>query len=242
MMDIHLEKHYKNFKIKIEYSCRDIGITALLGRSGAGKTSIINMIAGLSRPEKGHIIIKNRSVYDTSKNINIVPEKRRFGYIFQEGRLFPHLSVVSNLTYGMRLIPPESRYIKMDQVIDLLDLSRLLDRRPAKLSGGEKQRVAIGRALLTSPYLLLMDEPLASLDEARKQEVLPFIRRLSTQFSIPVLYVSHSIEEIVRIADKILVITNGRLTASGKTREIMGLDNFQEMTGAVSLKTLYGEF
>ena len=231
MIDIHLEKQYKNFNLKIRYSCQDIGITAILGRSGAGKTSIINMISGLSQPTKGHIIIGGKSVYDSAKNINIAPEKRRFGYIFQEGRLFPHLSVMSNLTYGMRLIPMGERHIKTDQVIDLLDLSRLVHRKPAKLSGGEKQRVAIGRALLTSPHLLLMDEPLASLDAARKQEVLPFIKRLSTEISIRVLYVSHSMEEIQMIADKILVIINGRLAASGNTREIMGLDNFQDMTG-----------
>jgi molybdate transport system ATP-binding protein len=231
MIDIHLEKRYKNFNLKIRYSCQDIGITAILGRSGAGKTSIINMISGLSQPTKGHIIIGGKSVYDSTKNINIAPEKRRFGYIFQEGRLFPHLSVMSNLTYGMKLIPMGERQIKTDQVIDLLDLSRLVHRRPAKLSGGEKQRVAIGRALLTSPQLLLMDEPLASLDAARKQEVLPFIKRLSTEFSIRVLYVSHSMEEILVIADKILVIINGRLAASGNTREVMGLDNFRDMTG-----------
>ena len=236
MIDIHLEKQYKNFNLKIRYSCQDIGITAILGRSGAGKTSIINMISGLSQPTKGHIIIGGRSVYDSAKTINIPPEKRRFGYVFQEGRLFPHLSVMSNLTYGMNLIPRAERHIKTDQVIDLLDLSRLVQRRPAKLSGGEKQRVAIGRALLTSPYLLLMDEPLASLDAARKQEVLPFIKRLSTEISIGVLYVSHSMEEIEVIADKILVINNGRLAASGNTRGVMDLNDFRDMTGTGGLK------
>lgn len=236
MIDIHLEKQYKNFCLSIRYSCQDIGITAILGRSGAGKTSIINMISGLSRPTKGHIIIDGRSVYDSAKNINIAPEKRGFGYIFQEGRLFPHLSVMSNLTYGMKLIPKEERHIKTDQVIELLDLSRLVQRRPAKLSGGEKQRVAIGRALLTSPHLLLMDEPLASLDASRKQEVLPFIKRLSTEIAIGVLYVSHSMEEIQEIADKILVIINGRLAASGNSQEVMALDNFRDMTGTGGLK------
>jgi molybdate transport system ATP-binding protein len=143
---------------------------------------------------------------------------------------------MSNLTYGMKLIPEKERYIGIDQVVDLLDLSHMISRRPAKLSGGEKQRVAIGRALLTSPYLLLMDEPLASLDGARKNEVLPFIRKLSTQLSIPVLYVSHSIEEILSIAEKILVLIQGRLKAAGSAEEIVKLDNFQEMTGAMAFK------
>ncbi len=236
MIDINIEKQYKDFTLKVSYACEDIGITALLGRSGAGKTSVINMIAGLTQPDRGHITIGDRSVYHSEKNINLPPERRRFGYVFQEGRLFPHLSVMSNLTYGMKLTPPGERYIEIDQVIDLLDLSTLLDRRPAKLSGGEKQRVAIGRALLTSPSLLLMDEPLASLDQARKHEVLPFIQTLSTQLSIPVLYVSHSIEEIILIAQNILVLTQGRLKAAGKTQEIVTLDDFQEMTGAMALK------
>lgn len=192
------------------------------------------MIAGLSRPDKGHIMINNRCVFDSAEHMNVAPEKRRFGYVFQEGRLFPHLSVMSNLTYGMKLIPSCERYIHIDQVIDLLDLSSVIGRRPAKLSGGEKQRVAMGRALLTSPSLLLMDEPLASLDAVRKNEVLPFIKRLSTQFSIPVLYVTHSMGEILSIAEKIIVLNRGMLTAAGRTKEIVTRDDFQEMTGAMA--------
>ena len=235
MIDIHIEKQYANFHIKIRYSCPDIGITALLGRSGAGKTSVINMIAGLSTPDKGHIMMGNKMVFNSAQNINIAPEKRRFGYVFQDGRLFPHLSVMSNLTYGMKLIPACERYIGIDQVIDLLDLSTVINRRPAKLSGGEKQRVAMGRALLTSPVLLLMDEPLASLDEARKNEVLPFILKLSKEFSIPVLYVTHSMVEILSIAENILVLNKGTLKAAGKTKDIVHQDDFQEITGAMTV-------
>ncbi len=233
MIDINIKKQYGNFNIEIKYNCNEIGITALLGRSGAGKSSVINMMAGLSRPDSGHIIIDNRCVFDSGSNIDIVPDKRRFGYVFQDGRLFPHLSVMSNLTYGMKLIPVAERYINLDRVIELLDLSSLLDRRPAKLSGGEKQRVAMGRALLTSPSLLLMDEPLASLDEARKNEVLPFIKKLSAKLSIPVFYVSHSMDEIFSIAEKILVLSWGKLTAAGSTREVLNLGNFNEITGAM---------
>lgn len=235
MIDINIKKQYGNFNIEIKYNCNEIGITALLGRSGAGKSSVINMMAGLSRPDSGHIIIDNRCVFDSCSNIDIAPDKRRFGYVFQDGRLFPHLSVMSNLTYGMKLIPEAERYINLDRVIELLDLSSLLDRRPAKLSGGEKQRVAMGRALLTSPFLLLMDEPLASLDEARKNEVLPFIKKLSAKLSIPVCYVSHSMDEILSIAEKILVLSCGKLTAAGNTREVLSLGNFNEITGAMPL-------
>jgi len=232
MIDINIEKKYKNFHINIKYTCEDIDITALSGRSGAGKTSVINMISGLCKPDKGHIIINNKCVYNSSKKINIPPEKRRFGYVFQEARLFPHMSVMSNLTYGMKLVPAKKRYINIDHVIDLLDLAKVLNRRPAKLSGGEKQRVAIGRALLTSPYLLLMDEPLASLDQSRKHEVLPFIKKLSTELSIPVLYVSHNMEEISAIAKKILVLIQGALKVSGNIEEIIIQKDFQVMTGA----------
>jgi molybdate transport system ATP-binding protein len=226
MIDINIQKQYKDFKINIKYACEHIGITALSGHSGAGKTSIINMISGLGNPDKGHIIINNKCVYDSNKKINISPEKRRFGYVFQEARLFPHLSAMSNLTYGMKLIPIKERYIDIDHVIELLDISRVLKRRPAKLSGGEKQRVAIGRALLTSPYLLLMDEPLASLDQSRKHEVLPFIKKLSTELSIPVLYVSHNMEEISAIAEKILVLVQGGLKISGNIKDVLNQKNF----------------
>ncbi|MBM3300703.1 MAG: ATP-binding cassette domain-containing protein, partial [Deltaproteobacteria bacterium] len=152
--------------------------------------------------------------------IDIPPERRRFGYIFQDGRLFPHLSVRSNLTYGLKLTPRSERYVQFDQVVELLGIGHLLNRRPAKLSGGEKQRVAIGRALLTSPHLMLMDEPLASLDEQRKSEVLPFISQLPSEFSVPILYVSHAVEEILNLADNLVIMDSGRTVAMGKSQEL----------------------
>ena len=207
------------------------GVTALFGRSGAGKTSLINMVAGLARPDEGHIITGGRCLFDSNAAIDLPPEKRRIGYIFQEGRLFPHLSVRSNLTYGMRLTPKHERYVQFDQVVELLGMGHLVDRRPSKLSGGEKQRVAIGRALLTSPSLLLMDEPLASLDFARKAEVLPFIARLSSEFAIPILYVSHSLEEILNLADTMVVLDGGRTVASGSIEELMSRRDLQALIG-----------
>lgn len=219
MLQVHVAGKLGRFILDAAFTVREKSITALFGPSGAGKTSIINMTAGLIRPKEGRISLNGRCLFDAKTKIFVPPEKRRIGYVFQDGRLFPHLSVRSNLTYGMRLLPKNERYVKFDAVVDLLGIGSLLDRRPAKLSGGEKQRVAIGRSLLRSPELLLMDEPLASLDASRKDEVLPFIERLSRNYSIPIVYVSHSIDEIFRLADHMVIIENGRVTASGPITE-----------------------
>jgi molybdate transport system ATP-binding protein len=208
------------FTVDASFTTNGTGITALFGRSGAGKTSVINMIAGLLQPNEGTIRINGTTYFDSRAGVDLPPNKRRFGYIFQDGRLFPHLSVKSNLSYGMKLVSPSDRYVKFEPVVELLGIEHLLNRRPAKLSGGEKQRVAIGRALLTSPRLLLMDEPLASLDEERKAEVLPFIARLPMEFSVPILYVSHSMEEILKLADTLVIMESGRAVAVGSTKEV----------------------
>lgn len=231
MLDICIKRRQGNFMIDALFRSEEVGVTALFGRSGAGKTSIINMVAGLVRPDEGHIIVNDCCLFDSKMSVEVPPEKRRIGYIFQEGRLFPHLSVRSNLTYGMRLTPVEQRYVHFDQVVQLLGIEHLIDRRPARLSGGEKQRVAIGRALLTSPALLLMDEPLASLDGARKAEVLPFIASLSREFSIPILYVSHSLEEVLNLADAMVVLDSGRAVAVGSIEELMSRRDLQRLTG-----------
>ncbi|MDR3570116.1 MAG: molybdenum ABC transporter ATP-binding protein [Syntrophobacteraceae bacterium] len=231
MLDVCLRRRQGEFSVDATFRSEAAGVTALFGRSGAGKTSIINMVAGLVRPDEGHIIVGGRCLFDSNTTIDLPPEKRRVGYIFQEGRLFPHLSVRANLTYGMRLTPRHERYVQFDQVVDLLGIAGLVDRRPTKLSGGEKQRVAIGRALLTSPSALLMDEPLASLDFARKAEVLPFIARLAAEFSIPILYVSHSLEEILNLADVMVVLDSGHTVASGRIEELMSRSDLQSLTG-----------
>ena len=210
MIDIHIQRRQGEFQVNAKFTGKASGVTALFGPSGAGKTSIVNMVAGLTSPDKGHIVINDHCLFDSSKKINLAPEKRRIGYIFQDGRLFPHLSVKSNLTYGMKRVPVSRRYVKFDTVVELLGIGHLLERRPAKLSGGEKQRVAIGRGLLTSPSMLIMDEPLASLDQDRKQEVLPFIRRMCREFSLPILYVSHSRDEILSLASHVVLLTAGR--------------------------------
>lgn len=209
-MQIAIKKTLGNFSLDVRFTGEENGITALCGPSGSGKTSVINMVAGLIRPDAGHISIAGRCLFDSEKGIDLAPEKRRMGYVFQEGRLFPHLSIRANLTYGMRLVPRARRSIQFDEVLALLGIEHLVKRRPRNLSGGEKQRVAIGRALLTSPAALLMDEPFASLDEARKQELLPFISSISREFSIPVLYVSHAMEEVRSLAKRTVHLENGR--------------------------------
>jgi molybdate transport system ATP-binding protein len=199
------------------------GITALFGRSGSGKTSMIRMIAGLTRPDEGRISLDGEVLTDTAKRIFVARHRRRFGYVFQEARLFPHLSVRQNLAYGRWFAPKGGRGESLERIVDLLDIEGLLGRGPQHLSGGEKQRVAIGRALLSSPRLLLMDEPLAALDEARKAEVMPFLERLRDEMDIPIVYVSHSVSEVARLADQVVVMQDGRVQAVGSATEVLSL-------------------
>jgi molybdate transport system ATP-binding protein len=238
MLDLRVIKKQGVFRVDAEFASPEVGVTALFGRSGAGKTSVVNMVAGLVRPDGGHIVVNGRVVFDSGKGIHVPPEKRRMGYIFQDGRLFPHLSVKSNLSYGMRLTPAAERRVKFQDVVDLLGIGHLLSRRPARLSGGEKQRVAIGRALLTSPSLLLMDEPLASLDRNRKAELLPFLSRLSRELAVPILYVSHSLGEILNLADTMVLMDDGRVTASGPIEDLMNRIDLQRMAGTEALGTV----
>lgn len=220
MIDIKLKRKQGRFTVSAFFQGAATGVTALFGPSGAGKTSIVNMVAGLMKPDAGRIVINEDCLFDSARRIDLPPEKRHIGYVFQDGRLFPHLTVRANLVYGMRQTSTERRFVTLDEVVDLLGIEALLKRRPAKLSGGEKQRVAIGRALLTSPALLLMDEPLASLDAARKAEVLPFITRLSNRFSIPILYVSHDLDEILNLSSHLVILENGRVAAAGTIAEL----------------------
>lgn len=205
------------------------GVTALFGRSGSGKTSIIRIIAGLIRPDHGRIHLDDTVLADTDRRVFVPRHRRRFGYVFQEARLFPHLSVRQNLSYGRWFAPKSGRSESFDGVVDLLGITALLDRRPAKLSGGEKQRVAIGRALLSSPRLLLMDEPLAALDEARKAEILPYLERLRDETKIPIIYVSHSIAEVARLANRVVVMRDGKVETIGPA-----VDIFSQLSGPLA--------
>ncbi len=189
------------------------GVTALYGPSGAGKTSVVNAVAGLLKPGNGRIVLDGEVLVDTQARQFVPVRKRRMGYVFQDGRLFPHLTVAQNLAYGRSGASP-------DRVVDLLDLGGLLTRYPARLSGGEKQRVAIGRALLSGPRMLLMDEPLASLDPARKAEILPYLDRLVAETKLPVIYVSHAAEEVLRLATTLVLIEDGRVIEAGPVAEV----------------------
>jgi molybdate transport system ATP-binding protein len=207
------------------------GLTALFGRSGAGKTSVVNAIAGLIRPERGRIVVDGSVLIDTERGIRAPAHQRRVGYVFQEGRLFPHLTVRQNLLFGRWFARDSVPASGLDDVVDLLGIAPLLDRRPGRLSGGEKQRVAIGRALLASPRLLLMDEPLAALDAGRKDEILPYLERLRDQASVPIVYVSHSVAEVTRLANTIVLISDGRVRAVGPVQEVMGRAELYPLAG-----------
>ncbi|MFN4141360.1 molybdenum ABC transporter ATP-binding protein [Aestuariivirga sp.] len=195
-------------------------LTAIFGASGSGKTSLVSAIAGLLKPERGRVSVEGKVLLDTAKGIDVPPHRRRIGYVFQDARLFPHLTVAGNLSYGEWFTPAAERYAGKPQILELLGIGHLLARRPGELSGGEKQRVAIGRALLASPRLLLMDEPLASLDAARKAEIMPYLERLRDELRIPIVYVSHSVAEVMRLASDIAVLSEGRLLAFGPAGEI----------------------
>ena len=197
-------------------------LTALFGPSGSGKSSLVNIIGGLIRPDEGRVTTEGRVLVDTARRVFLPAHKRRVGYVFQDARLFPHLTVSQNLRYGRYFTPVAERYADIDRVVDLLGIRNLLDRRPSLLSGGEKQRVAIGRALVASPKLLLMDEPLASLDEARKLEIFPYLERLRDELNVPIVYVSHSVAEVARLATDVVVLSAGRVEAHGPMRDILG--------------------
>lgn len=217
MISIALHHQLGDMALDLDVAIPSKGITAIFGRSGSGKTSLVNAIAGLIKPQSGHIQVLDKLLFDSSKGIDVPIEKRDIGYVFQDARLFPHYSVKGNLLYGVK---GEIDELQFTRILQLLHLEQLLGRYPADLSGGEKQRVAIARALLSSPKVLLMDEPLASLDLPRKKEVMPFLESLATEINIPILYVTHSLNEILRLADHLLLIEQGRVVANGTLEEV----------------------
>jgi molybdate transport system ATP-binding protein len=230
MIEIDIEQQLGTFRLGLKFSA-DAPILGLFGRSGSGKTSVINAIAGITRPRRGSIRINDAVLFDSARRVDIPPEERRVGYVFQDALLFPHLDVESNLLYGQRLRPRKDRFIKEARVVELLGLGALLHRKPKALSGGEKQRVAIGRALLAQPRILLMDEPLAALDVPRKTEILDYIERLRDELNIPIVYVSHSVAEISRLADTVVILSDGKCVAVGDVDEVMGRLDLRPATG-----------
>lgn len=214
MLAVDVDKQLGAVQISVRFQAAR-GATALFGPSGAGKTSVVNMIAGLLAPDRGSITLDDMVLFDSGKGINVPPHRRRIGYVFQEGRLFPHLSVRQNLDYGRRMGRHSRDPGEFERITALLDIAPLLDRRPGKLSGGERQRVAVGRALLMRPLLLLLDEPLAALDAGHKREILPYLVRLRDDAGIPIVYVSHMPAEVRRIATTVVRLDAGRVAATG---------------------------
>jgi len=210
MLAVDVEKRLGDFSLAARFETAG-GVTALFGASGAGKTTLVNMIAGLLSPDRGRIRLDDTVLFDSAARIDVPAHRRRIGYVFQEGRLFPHLSVAANLDYGRRMRGLARDGAETARIVNLLDIGHLLDRRPGKLSGGERQRVAFGRALLMRPRLLLLDEPLASLDAARKREILPYLQKAH----VPMVYVSHHAPELKRIATSVVLLEGGRVAAAG---------------------------
>lgn len=221
-MTLELKARHRqgDFTLDAEFSSAG-RLTALFGPSGSGKSTIVNLIAGLVRPDHARIAVDGRVLADTASGIFVPPHRRRVGYVFQDARLFPHLTVRQNLLYGRYFSPERLRGLSLPVVLELLAIGPLVDRRPATLSGGERQRVALGRALLSNPQLILMDEPLAALDQDRKAEILPFIERLRDEAGLPIVYVSHAIAEVARLATDVVVLDRGQVVASGRTADII---------------------
>ena len=222
LMILDVDLHHRQGSFTLDARFQSEGrLTALFGPSGSGKTTLVNAIGGLIRPNRGRVSVKERILVDTQRGLFVPKHKRRIGYVFQEARLFPHLTVRQNLLFGRWFTPRRERSADFGAIMELLGIGHLLNRWPSSLSGGEKQRVAIGRALLSDPRLLLMDEPLASLDEARKAEIYPYIERLRDEGNVPMVLVSHSVPEIARLATSIVVLSNGQVTASGPASDIL---------------------
>ncbi|MCM5558056.1 molybdenum ABC transporter ATP-binding protein [Pleomorphomonas sp. JP5] len=230
MIDVEIHQRLGDFQLDVDFS-GDGGVTALFGPSGSGKSSVIKFIAGLTRLRSGRIVVDDAVMAD-GQGRHVPPYRRRIGVVFQEARLFPHMSVGRNLRYGRLFTPRGQRHIAEGPVIDTLGIGHLLDRHPATLSGGEQQRVSLGRALLASPRLLLMDEPLASLDAPRRLEILPLIEALRDEFAIPIVYVSHAVEEVVRLASKVVVLEAGKVARVGSPTDVfrVAADRFEIMS------------
>lgn len=220
-IDVSLAHDFGTFALDVRFAIRRPGVTALFGPSGAGKTSIINAIAGTFRPHKGKIVIDGRTVFDSAAGLSLSPRDRRTGYVFQDARLFPHMSVQDNLLFGWRRADKKASRGEIAAIIALLGLENLQQRKPHALSGGEKSRVALGRALLSSPDILLLDEPLAALDQARRAEILPYLERLRDEARLPMLYVSHALDEVARLAHEIVVLQGGRVSRQGTVFDVL---------------------
>src|SRR6266850_332069 len=247
MLKVRIVKRRDGFTLDANFEAPTPGVVALFGRSGCGKTTTVNIISGLLAADAARIELDGEVLEDTESGapIRVPPERRRIGYVFQDGRLFPHMSVLRNLRYGMTRAgqgapgasasPTGAQRIELEPIVSLLGLEGLLQRRPNRLSGGERQRVSLGRALLSQPRLLLLDEPLAALDAARREEVLPYLEKLRDQLSIPMVYVSHQFDEVLRLATHVVLMDSGRVLAQGTLNEVSLVPALRDIVGADSV-------
>jgi molybdate transport system ATP-binding protein len=240
MIEVALKKKRGSFALDVAFRTADgetgpPGVIALFGPSGCGKTTTIEAISGLLRPDAGIVRLGDATLFDSTRGIDVPAERRRIGYVFQDARLFPHLDVLKNLRYGAKRAREEGPRIDFDEVVDLLGLGPLLSRSPLRLSGGERQRVALGRALLCRPRLLLLDEPLASLDVARRAELLPYLERLRDRLSVPMIYVSHQFEEVLRLATHVVLLEAGRVVAAGDVATVSVAPELRAAVGSDAL-------
>jgi len=220
LLKFNINKRFQSFQLECEATF-DSGVTAVFGPSGSGKTTLLNCIAGITTPDEGHIEVLGRTVFSSVGRTNVPPERRRFGYVFQDAALFPHMTVRDNIDYGYKLTPAERRKTHPEDLAELFRLTPLMGRSVTNLSGGERQRVALARALATSPDLLLLDEPVASLDLTLRGIILEHLRRSRRELGIPMVYVSHSLSEALAIADDALIVADGRKIAHGKTSDVL---------------------
>lgn len=218
-LEVDVEKHFAEFRSRVKFSL-ETNKCGVFGPSGSGKSTLMHMLSGLMRPDKGHIILNGRTLFDHNAGINLPPEARRVGVVFQHAHLFPHMSVKKNLFYGMKRIAPHERSIDPDQLIGALQIEQLLDRSVTKLSGGERQRVALGRTILACPHLILLDEPMAGLDGMLKYQIIPHLRRVFAEFSVPMLFISHSLQEMRMMTDEVLVMKHGQIEKQQSTEEL----------------------
>lgn len=240
VLDVALRRRLPQFTLDVRFALPANGILGVFGRSGAGKTTLIDFLAGIALPDTGHIRLDGTTWFDPAQGINVPPEERAIGYVFQDSRLFPHLSVERNLRYGLARAERRGRPLRIpfEPVVSVLGIGPLLSRMPTRLSGGERQRVALGRALLAQPRLLLMDEPLAALDAQRKAEVLPYIERLRDEFGVPAVYVTHSVEEITRLADHLVILAEGQVAGAGELLGVMSDPRFAPYFGRYEAGTV----
>ena len=232
MLKANLIKRWNGFALRAQFQTPVPGVVALFGRSGCGKSTLVNLVSGLLRPDEGFVQLDGTVLTDTRAGVAVPVERRRIGYVFQDARLFPHFSVLSNLRYGQKRAGHVPQVIGFDEIVTLLGLERLLDRRPHALSGGERHRVALGRALLSQPRLLLLDEPLASLDVAKREEVLPYLEVLRDRLSIPMIYVSHQFDEVLRLATHVVLLESGSVVAQGSVNEVSLRPELRAIVGA----------